>query len=74
MIAAVGLGALAGGVVFLLVLHLARPRPAPLVELARFDAAHTQGSTAGQASLGRARVVGRLRACRPRSGRGWPGS
>ena len=49
MIAAVGLGALCGGVVFLLVLHLVRPRPAPLVELARFDAAHTHGSTAGQA-------------------------
>ena len=48
MIAAVGLGALCGGVVFLLVLHLARPRPAPLVELARFDAAHTEGMTAGQ--------------------------
>jgi len=49
VIAAVGLGALCGGVVFLLVLHLVRPRPAPLVELARFDAAHAQGSTAGQA-------------------------
>ena len=49
MIAAVGLGALAGGVVFLLVLHLARPRPAPLVELARFDAVHAGGSAAGQA-------------------------
>ncbi len=48
MIAAVGLGALCGGVVFLLVLHLARPRPAPLVELARFDAAHA-GAAAGQA-------------------------
>ena len=49
MIAAVGLGALCGGVVFLLVLHLVRPRPAPLVELARFDAVHTGGSAAGQA-------------------------
>src|SRR6478609_6386978 len=50
MIAAIGLGALCGGVIFLLVLHLVRPRPAPLVELARFDAAHTQGSAAGQAN------------------------
>jgi tight adherence protein C len=49
VIAAVGLGALCGGVVFLLVLHLARPRTAPLVELARFDAAHSQGSAAPQA-------------------------
>jgi hypothetical protein len=49
MIAAIGLGALAGGVIFLLVLHLFRPRPAPLVELARFDAAHIQGCTATQA-------------------------
>jgi len=41
MIAAVGLGALLGGVLFALVLHVARPRPAALVELARFDSVHT---------------------------------
>jgi len=47
VIAAIGLGALTGAVLFGLVLHLARPRPAPLVELARFDAAHgtAQGAT-----------------------------
>ena len=49
MTAAVGLGALAGAVIFLLILHLARPRPAPLVELARFDAAHTAAAAAAQA-------------------------
>ena len=48
MTAAVGLGALAGAVIFLLILHLARPRPAPLVELARFDAAHTPATTGEQ--------------------------
>ena len=42
MIAAIGLGALVGGVLFALILHLVRPGPAPLVELARFDAAHNQ--------------------------------
>jgi len=40
VIAAIGLGALVGAVLFALVLHVAHPRPAPLVELARFDAAH----------------------------------
>ena len=73
VIAAIGLGALSGGVVFLLVLHLVRPRPAPLVELARFDAAHTHGTAAGQA-VSAEPAVARPRACRPRSGRGWPGS
>ena len=42
MIAAIGLGALVGGVLFALIRHLVRPGPAPLVELARFDAAHHQ--------------------------------
>ncbi|MGS0685107.1 type II secretion system protein [Nakamurella sp. GG22] len=49
MTAAVGLGAVAGAVIFLLILHLARPRPAPLVELARFDAAHTAAAGTAQA-------------------------
>ena len=44
MIAAVGLGALLGGVLFALVLHVAGPRPAALVELARFDSVHTAGA------------------------------
>ena len=47
MIAAVALGALVGALLFLLILHLARPRPPALVELARFDAAHAHGDTAG---------------------------
>ena len=59
MIAAIGLGALAGGVVFLLVLHLAQPRPAPLVELASFDAAHEVGGAAAQ-SLAAEPGAGRL--------------
>lgn len=46
MIAAVALGALVGALLFLLILHLARPRPPALVELARFDAAHAHGNTA----------------------------
>jgi pilus assembly protein TadC len=50
VIAAIGLGALAGAVVFMLVLHLAHPRPAPLVELARFDAAHEAGGAAAQSA------------------------
>ena len=73
MIAAVGLGALCGGVVFLLVLHLVRPRPAPLVELARFDAAHTHGSTAGQAIS--AEPASSTTSGLPAAvGCGWPGS
>jgi len=49
VIAAVGLGAVTGAALFALVLHLARPRPAPLVELARFDAAHSTGKASVQA-------------------------
>jgi Flp pilus assembly protein TadB len=46
VIAAIGLGALVGGVLFALVLHIARPGPAPLVELARFDAHHARSGAA----------------------------
>ena len=61
VIAAIGLGALVGGVLFALVLHLARPGPAPLVELARFDAAHTASSRCGSAGRsGRAGPVAGL--------------
>lgn len=60
MIAAIGLGAVVGGVLFALVLHLARPGPAPLVELGRFDAQHTHAATATQAAVepGRSRSIG----------------
>ena len=73
MIAAVGLGALVGGVLFALVLHLAHPRPAPLVELARFDAAHNH--TVDSQVAVRSNQAGRPpRDCRPWWGRGWPGN
>jgi len=50
VIAAISLGALTGAVLFGLLLHLARPRPAPLIELARFDAAHGAIDQAGQSA------------------------
>ena len=50
MIAAIGLGALIGAVLFALVLHVAHPRPAPLVELARFDATHSHTGAGTQAA------------------------
>ena len=61
MIAAIGLGALVGGVLFALVLHIAHPRPAPLVQLARFDAAHSHtgaGTQAAPVEPGRSRTTG----------------
>ena len=61
MIAAVGLGALVGAVLFALILHVAHPRPAALVELARFDAAHSHtraGTPAAPVDPGRSRATG----------------
>ncbi len=68
MIPAVVLGALLGGVLFVLLLRLAPPKTSPLVQLASFDAGHgatapalTPAATAGAADAGRgvlARVQG----------------
>lgn len=56
MIAAVVLGALLGGVLFVLLLRLAPPKTSPLVQLAHFDAGHgaTTAALAPAAAVGAA--------------------
>jgi len=71
MTAAIGIGALLGAALFVLVLRVAPPRSAPLVQLARLDALHGTGAAAHtQPAVQPADRTGRVGSLRSRAG-GW---
>ncbi|HYN73575.1 MAG TPA: hypothetical protein VES60_13830 [Nakamurella sp.] len=68
MIAAVGIGAVLGAVVFGMLLRIAPPTTAPLVQLARLDALHAAGGAAHPTAAPGPARAGRLASVRSRAG------